>query len=72
LTRARVNVWIFDENEDFEGTRPMYEYFKARRVVKPIAITDELAGQCINTFSFYSLGIYTYTFYLQLYLKYLI
>ncbi|BFZ21228.1 hypothetical protein BsWGS_24267 [Bradybaena similaris] len=32
LTRARVNVWIFDE--DNEKRAPMFEYFKARGLVK--------------------------------------
>ncbi|XP_071113489.1 TPR and ankyrin repeat-containing protein 1-like isoform X1 [Haliotis cracherodii] len=36
LTRARVNVWIFDEDE--EKRAPMFEYFKARKLVR--CITD--------------------------------
>ncbi|KAH3807147.1 hypothetical protein DPMN_135480, partial [Dreissena polymorpha] len=40
LTRARVNVWIFDE--DREKRAPMYEFFKARKLVK------NLKGQDIN------------------------
>ncbi|CAG5128713.1 unnamed protein product, partial [Candidula unifasciata] len=32
ITRARVNVWIFDE--DSERRAPMFEYFKARGLVK--------------------------------------
>ena len=32
LTRARVNVWIFDENE--ETRSPMFEYFQKRDVVE--------------------------------------
>lgn len=31
LTRARVNLWLFDENE--EARAPMFEYFKKRGVV---------------------------------------
>ncbi|XP_067665651.1 TPR and ankyrin repeat-containing protein 1-like [Haliotis asinina] len=34
LTRARVNVWIFDEDE--EKRAPMFEYFKARKLVRCI------------------------------------
>jgi len=30
VTRARVNVWIFDENMDKRA--PMFEYFKARKL----------------------------------------
>ncbi|XP_053388238.1 TPR and ankyrin repeat-containing protein 1-like [Mercenaria mercenaria] len=32
VTRARVNVWIFDEDHVKRG--PMFEYFKARKLVK--------------------------------------
>ncbi|XP_021354477.1 TPR and ankyrin repeat-containing protein 1-like [Mizuhopecten yessoensis] len=32
VTRARVNVWIFDEDQDKRA--PMFEYFKARKLVK--------------------------------------
>ncbi|XP_069106453.1 TPR and ankyrin repeat-containing protein 1-like [Argopecten irradians] len=32
LTRARVNVWIFDEDE--EKRQPMFDYFKARKLVE--------------------------------------
>ncbi|XP_028397252.1 LOW QUALITY PROTEIN: TPR and ankyrin repeat-containing protein 1-like [Dendronephthya gigantea] len=32
LTRARVNVWLFDENE--EARAPMFEYFQKRGVVE--------------------------------------
>ncbi|XP_041360663.1 TPR and ankyrin repeat-containing protein 1-like [Gigantopelta aegis] len=35
LTRARVNVWIFDESE--EKRAPMFEYFKARRLVRVVS-----------------------------------
>ncbi|XP_053381233.1 TPR and ankyrin repeat-containing protein 1-like [Mercenaria mercenaria] len=38
LTRARVNVWIFDEDLDKRG--PMFEYFKARNLVKPVNVTE--------------------------------
>ncbi|XP_021357004.1 TPR and ankyrin repeat-containing protein 1-like [Mizuhopecten yessoensis] len=31
VTRARVKVWIFDEDE--ENRRPMFDYFKARNLV---------------------------------------
>ncbi|CAL1538728.1 unnamed protein product [Lymnaea stagnalis] len=46
LTRARVNVWIFDEDE--EKRAPMFEYFKALKLVKCMAsgstedITEEI------------------------------
>lgn len=32
LTRARVNVWLFDEDE--EARAPMFDYFKTRGVVE--------------------------------------
>ncbi|XP_041361943.1 TPR and ankyrin repeat-containing protein 1-like [Gigantopelta aegis] len=35
LTRARANVWIFDESE--EKRAPMFEYFKARRLVRVVS-----------------------------------
>ena len=38
LTRARVNVWIYDEDTDKRG--PMFEYFKALNLVKPVDITE--------------------------------
>ncbi|KAH9496679.1 TPR and ankyrin repeat-containing protein 1 [Bulinus truncatus] len=46
LTRARVNVWIFDEDQ--EKRAPMFEYFKALKLVKCMevgnseSITEEL------------------------------
>ncbi|XP_067665654.1 uncharacterized protein [Haliotis asinina] len=39
LTRARVNVWIFDEDE--EKRAPMFEYFKARQLVRCISQTED-------------------------------
>ncbi|KAI8776906.1 TPR and ankyrin repeat-containing protein 1, partial [Biomphalaria glabrata] len=38
LTRARVNVWIFDEDE--EKRAPMFEYFKALNLVKCMEVGD--------------------------------
>ncbi|XP_060067394.1 TPR and ankyrin repeat-containing protein 1-like [Ylistrum balloti] len=38
VTRARVNVWIFDEDQ--EKRAPMFEYFKARKLVKILNSTD--------------------------------
>ncbi|XP_062576553.1 TPR and ankyrin repeat-containing protein 1-like [Saccostrea cucullata] len=34
VTRARVHVWIFDENENKRA--PMFEYFKARKLVQAV------------------------------------
>uniref|UniRef100_A0A2C9L747 UvrD-like helicase C-terminal domain-containing protein n=1 Tax=Biomphalaria glabrata TaxID=6526 RepID=A0A2C9L747_BIOGL len=34
VTRARVNVWIFDENS--EKRAPMFEYFKALKLVQDL------------------------------------
>ncbi|XP_046565526.1 TPR and ankyrin repeat-containing protein 1-like [Haliotis rubra] len=39
LTRARVNVWIFDEDE--EKRAPMFEYFKARQLVRCISQSED-------------------------------
>ena len=38
LTRARVNVWIFDE--DIDKRAPMFEYFKARKLVKHLTVSE--------------------------------
>ncbi|KAK7480873.1 hypothetical protein BaRGS_00027874 [Batillaria attramentaria] len=38
VTRARVNVWIFDQHEEKRG--PMFEYFKARKLVKFVSMRD--------------------------------
>ena len=35
ITRARVNVWIYDE--DIETRKPMFEYLKARSLVNCMA-----------------------------------
>ncbi|XP_061181485.1 TPR and ankyrin repeat-containing protein 1-like [Saccostrea echinata] len=45
VTRARVNVWIFDE--DMDKRAPMFEYFKARKLTRIITsseVEDETAG----------------------------
>ena len=34
ITRARVNIWIFDE--DLDSRAPMFEYFKAHKLVTVI------------------------------------
>ncbi|XP_053388237.1 LOW QUALITY PROTEIN: TPR and ankyrin repeat-containing protein 1-like [Mercenaria mercenaria] len=47
LTRARVNVWIFDEDPDKRG--PMFEYFKARNLVKPVNVTELNEESLSNT-----------------------
>ena len=38
LTRARVNVWLFDE--DLDKRAPMFQYFKARKLVKSLKVSD--------------------------------
>ncbi len=45
VTRARVNVWVFDE--DLEARAPMFEYFKAHglvQVVQPRVLEDSAVG----------------------------
>jgi hypothetical protein len=41
LTRARVNVWLFDESE--EARAPMFEYFQKRGVVDVKHVEDGMA-----------------------------
>lgn len=38
VTRARVNVWIFDEDRDKRA--PMFEYFKARKLTRNITSAE--------------------------------
>ena len=38
LTRAWVNVWIFDQDADKRA--PMFEYFKARKLVKFVSMQE--------------------------------
>ncbi|XP_078333030.1 TPR and ankyrin repeat-containing protein 1-like isoform X2 [Crassostrea virginica] len=43
VTRARVNVWIFDE--DMEKRAPMFEYFKARKLTRNSSeVENDTAG----------------------------
>ena len=42
ITRARVNVWFFDE--DKESRAPMFEYFQKLGFVKVVTIGDRDAG----------------------------
>lgn len=38
ITRARVNVWIYDQ--DVQSRKPMFEYFKALHLVKSHGVTQ--------------------------------
>ena len=42
ITRARVNVWFFDE--DKEARTPMFEYFRRLGLVKVVSLMDEERG----------------------------
>ena len=42
ITRARVNVWFFDEDKD--SRTPVFEYFRRLGLVKVVALTDEERG----------------------------
>lgn len=42
VTRARVNVWIFDEDPDKRA--PMFEYFKARELTRNITVAEVKNG----------------------------
>ncbi|KAK3740295.1 hypothetical protein QZH41_018527, partial [Actinostola sp. cb2023] len=39
ITRARVNVWFFDEDEENRG--PMFEYFRSLDLVRAITLDDQ-------------------------------
>ena len=43
VTRARVNIWIFDEDE--EARKPMFEYFKALKFVQSVEVNDGQEAQ---------------------------
>lgn len=48
ITRARVNLWIFDENRDKRD--PAFKYFIRREFVQVVK-TDENKGKaCLKTF----------------------
>lgn len=38
VTRARINVWIFDE--DLDKRAPMFEYFKARNLTRNVTCVE--------------------------------
>lgn len=42
ITRARVNVWLFDE--DKESRAPVFEYFQRLGLVKVVAVGDKREG----------------------------
>lgn len=42
ITRARVNVWFFDEDE--ESRSPMFEYFRRLNLVRAITLEDNGGG----------------------------
>jgi hypothetical protein len=42
LTRARVNIWIYDEDE--EAAAPMSDYFKVLKLVTVIRPSDISGG----------------------------
>ncbi|XP_033107815.1 TPR and ankyrin repeat-containing protein 1-like [Anneissia japonica] len=43
ISRARVNVWIFDEDTD--NRRPMFQYFKARKLVSVLEAELDISEQ---------------------------
>ncbi|KAL3888641.1 hypothetical protein ACJMK2_001006 [Sinanodonta woodiana] len=47
VTRARVNLWIFDE--DVEKRAPMFEYFKAKNLVRCLTLDETDKSKLINT-----------------------
>ena len=49
ITRARVNVWLFDE--DNESRAPVFEYFQRRGLVEVVAIGDKGSGELANMFA---------------------
>ena len=42
ITRARVNVWFFDENE--EARAPVFEYFRRLKLVNVVTLEDQGKG----------------------------
>ncbi|KAG1683154.1 TPR and ankyrin repeat-containing protein 1 [Nymphon striatum] len=70
LTRAKVNIWIFDEDE--VKRKPMYNYFLRRKLVKPGFPFDLMAqksspkewedqGDSFLQKKYYELAIHAYT-----------
>ncbi|KAK3101278.1 hypothetical protein FSP39_002361 [Pinctada imbricata] len=49
VTRARVNVWVFDSH--LEKRAPMFEYFKARKLVRSITSEDVEGASCDGVFA---------------------
>ena len=51
ITRARVNVWFLDENE--EDRAPVFEYFRRLKVVNVVTLEDQGkgTGQLANMFA---------------------
>lgn len=43
LTRARCNLWIYDEDKDKRA--PMFSYFKARKLVRVSGKSSDTLGQ---------------------------
>ncbi|XP_071941655.1 TPR and ankyrin repeat-containing protein 1-like [Antedon mediterranea] len=43
ISRARVNVWIFDE--DINNRKPMFQYFKVRKLVQVLEAKEDLSSQ---------------------------
>ncbi|CAH1801861.1 unnamed protein product [Owenia fusiformis] len=46
LTRARVNIWIFDE--DLDTRAPMFEYFTRRKLVEKVTVKDDESEEGLN------------------------
>ncbi|XP_068717953.1 TPR and ankyrin repeat-containing protein 1-like [Montipora capricornis] len=42
ITRARVNVWFFDEDEDARA--PVFEYFRRLELVKVVSLSEDEEG----------------------------
>ena len=51
ITRARVNVWFFDEDE--EARAPVFEYFRRLKLVNVVTLEDQgkETGQLANMFA---------------------
>ena len=49
ITRARVNVWLFDE--DKESRAPVFEYFQRLGLVEVVAIGDKGSGELASMFA---------------------
>lgn len=54
ITRARVNVWFFDEDE--ENRQPVFEYFQRLNLVRAITLDEQAEGSTTALTSMFAEG----------------